>query len=168
MNFSYSFPTLKHYNDINFIETVLWILNATKKPPHLGISTQKRFFSLKMNGKDENVSYNEILKIIHTKKIPTILIKINLKLSLKELENEYMLYSNIIQGKNTCLSPIKNVLKTPQANQLSELLYLLSDSINLTAGMYLPDNYNQLPSYSITEINMRIEHLSNKKQKVNE
>jgi len=159
MSVSYSFKTFKKHDEVNFHNTLIWIFYATKTPPHIGISTKERLFSLKVKGKDENIYTNRMLKTVQLKKIPTVIVELNNQLAIKKLKDEYILYDHITSGKNTCLTPIKNILKCTKAQQLSELLHFINERINICAGLHLPDNYNTLPNYSTTEINNRIEQL---------
>jgi len=152
----YAFHTLKEYTEINLQKTVLWVFYATKTPPHIGISAQQAFFSLKSTGKDENIPTTRVLTTIHSKKIPTVLVEIDRPLSPIDLEKEYHNYQRISLGVNTCLSPIKKVFHCCSARQLSELLHMMHDQIKATAGTYLPATYRQLPSYSTADIENRI------------
>ncbi|NBR15845.1 MAG: hypothetical protein EBU01_14895, partial [Crocinitomicaceae bacterium] len=54
----------KNIQFVNHLETktgvYLWILHADKIPPHIGISIDGQYFSLKAKGKDENISDKSI------------------------------------------------------------------------------------------------------------
>jgi len=156
MSLSYSFPTLKHYRDIHFKETVIWVLYATKKPPHIGISTENYFFSLKISGKDENILCDKLITQIHKKSIPTVFIQLKTVVLLANLQGVFKSCAQIELGKTTCLSPIKTCLCEPQVQQLSDLLYRIEAQIEQTAGVYLPETYTQLPAYCPADIATRI------------
>ena len=55
----------------------LWVWHADKIPPHLGLSTQSRYYSLKSNGKDQNVCFEKVIQLIDRKKIKTLAIELD-------------------------------------------------------------------------------------------
>ena len=48
---------------------ILWVLHADKIPPHIGLSKNDQFYSLKVSGKDEGLPVRNVLQIIEKKNI---------------------------------------------------------------------------------------------------
>lgn len=157
--FSYHFSTFQAIETIDFEQTVLWIFNADKIPPHVGISNSNQYFSLKANGKDENLSCSTLLNVVHRKRIPTILIELNKQISFDDIVKEFDKYSVAGINQTTCLTPISSLIDSGKSKQLSELLNNNRSLIKTTAGIYLPPDYRQLPSYSVEEIRSHIAQL---------
>ena len=57
-------------------DVLLWMFHVDKIPPHVGISQNDLFFSLKSNGRDE-IPVSKLIQIIENKGIKCI--KLNLK-----------------------------------------------------------------------------------------
>lgn len=159
--FSYSFGHIAGIHQIDFSKSIIWVFHADKIPPHIGFSTKNTFFSLKVSGKDEQLNAESVLELIQRKKIPALFIQLSTNIQLNELKDVYIPFEHAISGSVTCLTPIRNLLERPEANQLSDLLNQMTDDIEIIAGSHLPDNYNSLPSYSIEEIYSYIQELSN-------
>ena len=62
--------------DINFNHSILWVINNDKKPPHIGLSFNNKYFSLKANGLDLGLQTNSVLNFLNTKNTPFILIQL--------------------------------------------------------------------------------------------
>ncbi len=156
---SYSFESFAELSDIDFSESIIWVLYADKIPPHIGFSTKQTFFSLKVSGKDENLKTESVLELINRKKIPSLLIQISTKTSVESMQKVYSLYQNA-DSNTTCLHPIKDLVEQ-EARQLSDLLEKITPEIKTVAGCYLPVGYSALPSYSFQDIQSYIQDLSN-------
>ncbi len=157
---SFYFQNIKPASEINFSATIIWIFNADKIPPHIGFSTNGKYFSLKVSGKDENIDTNTIFELISRKRIPTIFIQLNQTITIEALSEAYSQFDKAIAGKTTCLTPIKNLVHSPNVKQLSELLNQNKELIINTFGINLPLNYTNLPSYSVNDIDNYIQKLS--------
>jgi hypothetical protein len=140
-------------------ELTIWVLHADKAPPHIGISSEKRFYSLKINGKDEGLEIKSLLNLIQKKAIPTLAITLTKKLKEVELKKIFNSFSSKIKRQQTCLSPIVEILK-PQLKDLIlvELLEELNKNqeINSVYGFNLPAGYQGIPSYTRETIQQRI------------
>lgn len=106
----------------------LWVFHANKIPPHIGISKDGMFFSLKSSGVDMDLDTNKVFLTIQRKQIPSFIVEISCEQAI-ELRSEFSKYSKTEVGKSTCLTPVKNVLNYSDALKLSELLnYLASNN----------------------------------------
>jgi hypothetical protein len=148
--------------DLN--QTLLWILHADKIPPHIGISTNGKYFSLKVNGKDEQLPVGKLLTTIQNKKISVVVIATSRTLGLDEIREKYLQFQKAEDLKNTCLTPIKELL-TADANvsKLKDLLETLNNigEIQQVYGLNLVSTYKGIPFYTTEEIRKRLELLKN-------
>ena len=140
-------------------ELTIWVLHADKTPPHIGISFEKLFYSLKINGKDEGLELKSILNLIDKKGIPTLAITLTNTLKEKTLEKTFASFGPKIHQNETCLSPITKIL-APKFNDLIliELLNELDQNqqIKSVYGFHLPVGYSGIPTYTRETIQQRI------------
>ena len=142
-------------------EVYIWVWNADKIPPHLGLSSGKNYFSLTFRGV-EDFQTTTMLRKIKRLNVPMIFAKINASIDQQQLFDTFSSYERAKPGGATCLSPIKDVLQaTPDVIQLSLLLQFLEKQAQLESvfGLNLPDNYSSLPEYGWQDIVKRIETL---------
>jgi hypothetical protein len=157
------------FKDLNFSSKFdsfsgihLWIIHADKIPPHIGFSIDNHYFSLKANGKDNGISIDSILQIIQKKKIATVFVKLNGKLTFQETKLAFDKFDCAKALNSSCLVPIRNVLNAPNSiSKLSELLFFLEtqNMIYSVFGLHLGNDYKGIKSYTTTEIQQRIEKL---------
>ncbi len=169
--FDFIFDSIQFHEKIEQLNGVhLWILHADKIPPHIGISVDEHFFSLKAKGKDESVSIQSMLQVIDKKKISTVLIQLKSNLTFEQVRIEYSKFERAFDLETSCLVPIKNCLNAPISIQkLSELLHFLQDEDQLLSvfGLHLINEYKGIKSYTIDEIQQRIEKLNDVEGKNN-
>lgn len=155
--------TIKELKCVDFNSLCLWILHADKIPPHIGISNNGLYFSLKVSGKDERVSVNALISTINKKKIPTLCYElVDLKPELKSIFSKYNV---AIAEEITCLAPIKDALECQSVSKVSELIEQLeiNDKIKMVGGINLPEGFEGIPSYDIEEIHARLKALKDVK-----
>jgi hypothetical protein len=149
----------------------LCVLHANKVPPHLGITINGKFYSLKAKGKDVNIPIDRILQVLRKKTIVGLFVKLDPSLVTEEkVKKVFGLLPNSIEGKQTCLAPIKEIVDAPEdVEHIGDLLsYLESDeSIIQRITINLPVGFKGIPWYSLTEIKQRIEFLKNDKGRKN-
>ena len=169
--FDFIFDSIQFQEKIEQLHGVhLWILHAAKIPPHIGISVDEHYFSLKAKGKDESVSIQSMLQVIDKKKISTVLIQLKSNLTFDQVRIEYSKFERAFGLETSCLVPIKNCLNAPKNIQkLSELLHFLQDENQLLSvfGLHLINEYKGIKSYTIDEIQQRIEKLNDVEGKNN-
>jgi hypothetical protein len=145
-------------------------LHADKIPPHIGISVDGHYFSLKAKGKDEAIAIQSMLQVIEKKKISTVLIQLKSNLTFEQVRFEYSKFERALGLETSCLVPIKNCLNAPQTIQkLSNLLQFLQEENRLLSvfGLHLTNEYKGIKSYTIDEIQQRIEKLNDVEGKNN-
>ncbi len=163
MNYSYTFNNIKDIHAANLSRTFLWILYADKTPPHIGISVQGYFFSLKTEGKDENIPLELLQNVVLKKKITSVAVQLSVKVSLTEIQLLFKNYSSIREGES-CLTPILQALgKGSSLSTVSELLKDLEDQDQIKAffGLNLYPRFKGLNTYSSKDIQQRIQTLRN-------
>ena len=141
--------------------SMLWIWNADKIPPHLGLSSKGSYYSLKVKGKDSAVPVADLLDRLSRKPIPTLCVQ--LKDEMVDLAHYFTKYDKAQADGTTCLQPIREALQIPSARLLSELLMNLEEQkkIEKVYGMYLPNNFEGIPAYGIEDIHRRLKVLAN-------
>lgn len=148
-------------------KNLLWIWHATKIPPHIGVSSDGHYFSLKVSGKDVDLNVENIISLVQSKSIAMICVELKHDFSPDDLNRIFDGYSAASSNASTCLSPIKDILKIPIVKQLSELLQKLEENNTLGEifGMNLPLGYDRIPKYSSVEIQQRLIKLENAQRK---
>ena len=142
-------------------EVYIWVWNADKIPPHLGLSLGKNYLSLTYRGV-EDFQTATMLRKIKRLNVPMLFVKISVSADQQKLLDTFSSYERAKPGGATCLSPIKDVLQaSPEVIQLSLLLQFLEkhQQIESVFGVNLPDDYHSLPEYGWQDIVKRIETL---------
>jgi hypothetical protein len=146
--------------DVN--RTLLWILHADKIPPHIGISSYGSYFSLKVNGKDEDLPVKKLLALIQNKKMSVVIIQLLNTLSLDDLKEKFNNFQKAEDLTTTCLTPIKELL-TYETNvlKLKDLLETLHENgeIKEVFGLNLKKTFKGIPFYTTEQIQKRLELL---------
>lgn len=146
----------------------IWIWHANKIPPHLGISVDGRYFSLKYNGKDVDLDVRKTLNILCKKQIPSLFVRLEKTILPEKLNAVFQQFDKATSEGETCLRPILEVLDMEGKETIFELLNLLRErrECDLVYGINLPTGYNGIPLYGKEEIRLRLiqlEHASNGK-----
>lgn len=167
---SFKFSEIQFSKDYNFqTKTYLWVWHANKIPPHIGISSQDAYFSLKVSGKDVGLPCDRTLNRVLAKNISLVLIELKDVKSISEIQSVYENYHSAVPTISTCLTPIIEILGGDDVNQLSELLHKLAENNTLGSvfGINLPEGYESLPDYSPSDIQYRLKNLMNAERKAN-
>ncbi len=164
---NFQFQSILRNQEIAFEQKLfIWIWHADKIPPHVGISLNDAYFSLKVSGKDTSINSQKTLSLAKQKKIALVLVELNIDLNQEKLLQEFNKFERAESGISTCLTPIANALDKTQAQKLSELLTLCSAEINQVYGFHLPENFNGLRNYSVADIQNRLQLLQHDQRKV--
>ncbi|MGB0933632.1 MAG: hypothetical protein ACPGU5_05080 [Lishizhenia sp.] len=163
MTYSYTFKNIQDIAHISSQETLIWILHADKIPPHIGISVDGYFFSLKTEGKDENIPFSLLVSFLRRREITAVAISLNQSLDLKDTQCLFEKLDKIPQSES-CLSPILTLLsKSDSIPTVSELLKELEQEQQIKAifGLNLGSEFKGLRAYSDKDIQERINKLRN-------
>lgn len=141
-------------------KSFLWIWNADKIPPHIGISSGKDYYSLTYR-KSEHLQTVSMLKKVKRSLIPLVLVEIPESVFVSDPTSVFLKYDRAIDDV-TCLKPIKEVMQLEGVSQLAILLnYLESERLILQVnGLNLPEGYTGIPDYSMEDILKRISQLN--------
>lgn len=143
-------------------KSFIWIWNADKVPPHIGISSGKDYFSLTYR-KSEHLLTTSMIKKAKRSLIPLVLVEIPIEVLKSDLPVVFSKYERA-SGEITCMYPIREVMQLEGVNQLASLLtYLDSEGLILqVSGLNLPKDYKGIPDYSIEDVLKRIRILNGK------
>jgi hypothetical protein len=166
--YSFEFNSLESFTGINQLGDgfYLWVFHADKIPPHIGCSVNGQYFSLKFNGKDENVPIELVLATIDRKSIPTLIIEIKSTVSLEMVMDVFESYSTTVPNEVTCLAPIARLLHCPDSvRKLSNLLTYLSFRAELLRvfKLHLELNFMGIKHYSQGDIHQTLKQLRDAK-----
>ncbi len=164
----FEFGTISRSKDSTIFEKgfFLWIWYADKIPPHIGCSVNGRYYSLKVNGKDEGLLTSKVVSVIENKKIPCVFVQLKKDFSPSEIHAVFSNYQLAESTKNTCLTPITELFQcSDSVFQLSELLKYLKviGEIETVFGLNLTEDYRNLPNYTQDDIKSRLLKLENVK-----
>ena len=157
--FDFSFNHLKYFEEFKGDDTLsLWIFHVDKIPPHIGISQDGTFYSLKSNGKD-NSSDKIVLQIIENKCIKSIVLKLKYKTEQVRIQAVFDQYERAFSSEISCLTPIKEILHLDKnIPKLSSLLNEL-ESQNMISG-YTSFNVTKsecgILKYEVSDIDKRL------------
>jgi len=157
--FDFSFNHLKYFQEYKGGATLsLWIFHVDKIPPHVGVSQDGVFYSLKSNGKDVSPE-KTVLQVVENKNIKCIILNIRCKLSEGIIQDTFDQYERAFSAEVSCLTPIKDVLNLDK--DIPKLASLLSelDSRNMIDG-YSSFNVTKsergILKYEVSDIDQRL------------
>lgn len=138
--------------------TVIWVLHADKIPPHIGLSVDGQFYSLKANGKDVAAPIGSLLDIVERRQIALLCFRLSNQLTAIEIDRTYQAFDKTIPNEVTCLNPIKSILKHNESTKLIELLASLEleQRIERVFGVNIPDDFEGIKDYLVSDIHARL------------
>ena len=150
--------------------TYLWIWNADKVPPHIGISRGQNYFSLTYRNCEIQKSVSGMVRKAKRAEIPLVLVAINDWEFTRDFTSVYQQYESAKAGGPTCLYPIKELFGFQSTvNQLADLLTEIENRQQLKQvfALNLKTDFRAIPDYSVEEIMARIELLHEAKRTKN-
>lgn len=138
--------------------TVIWVLHADKIPPHIGLSVNGLFYSLKANGKDVAVPIANLLDIIERRGIALLCFRLSDQLTMNDVDLVYSGFDKTIPNEVTCLNPIKSLLQHDESTKLIELLASLEidQRIERVFGLNIPSDFDGIKDYLVSDIHARL------------
>lgn len=147
----------------------LWVIHADKIPPHIGISKDGFYFSLKVSGKDNLVSIKSLVGLLGLKGIPTLAIQlIDSELEVDDLIGTFGNYLFAESNVSTCLTPISKLYFPSYEDMiLSELLdaFEKKSFLGNVYGLNLKADFEGIPLYGRSEITNRLIDLEDVKRR---
>ena len=143
----------------------VWVWNANKIPPHLGISVDGTYYSLKYNGKDEGISVEALFRVVQKERIPTLFIGIDEQLSAEKLIKIFGKYEVASSDGVTCLKPISEIFNAMECRTIFDLLSNLTEEgkVKSVDGICLPEVFEGMPYYNYESVLSRLKELENVK-----
>ena len=150
--------------------TYIVLLNVRDVPPHLLLMTDATLFALSVKGPKLHLPLEQQLRLIRSKNVPSIFIKLTTKMLVhgstvyKQAVSSILAYNRVEAGIATCLSPIKNFcnavfnIEVNEANFIFELIPMLQKQglidtfYQLNLEPYLDNNTYYLPKYTMQDI----------------
>lgn len=159
----YKIDNIKEAAGLLFTEqVVLWVMHADRVPPHIGLSVNGKFYSLKANGKDEGVLLEQLLNVIIRKGVTTLGFVLESPIDIKKVESVFENYVATIPHQTTCLAPIKELFDADQVCKLTDLLdFLYQRDIIKNVYGYHTGNFSGIANYSLDDIHQRLHNLKN-------
>ena len=132
--------------------TLLWVFNADRIPPHLGLSSEGYYYSLKVNGKDESVPVSRIIDLVEKKGIKTLIFELSDVQSF-QIRESFSEYDKAKAGEVTCLDPIKKILNV-EALTIHDLLFRLyaDGMVSRVIGVNINSAFKGIPFYELEDI----------------
>jgi len=164
-----SLSPIKLFEEIKPATLYLIIFHADKKPPHVGLVWNLRYFSLTVKGKEVDLPFEEKLQLIEKRKIPCLILELRAPKEHTELQNQLVNIfeaSSPLSDKISCLAPISNFfenvfhlkLALPLLHGLLQVLIekeLIKE--NFALHLTLPKNrIFDLPDYDAGNVSERI------------
>lgn len=165
LTYSFEFGEIPQLNSVNDLNEgcFLCIWHANKIPPHIGIISNGKYFSLKVKGKDIDIPVSDIVKLINIKGIPTVFIKVDHEIKPERLAEIFSEYIRAEASKITCLTPITEAFEVKdEVFILSELLKYFESKklIRQLFGLNLNSDFKGIRFYGKEEIEARLKQLS--------
>ena len=165
--YSFEFDSIIQLKDFQELNSgcFLCVWHADKIPPHIGISINGFYYSLKVNGKDTAIPVYEIVKIINKKNICSVFAEILVNIDSIEVERIFARYKCAKEGESTCLSPITEMYYLNNyIDMLADLLNYFKgkQQIGQVFGLNLKSDFKGILPYGREEIEARLKQLSEK------
>jgi len=147
--------------------TYLWIWNADKIPPHIGISRGQNYFSLTYRQAEIQKSVLAMVRKARRAQIPLVLVDLSDRPFTVDFTTIFQQFERAGMNSATCLTPVKQVIGVPDSvKQLSELLMEIekAGSMKQVFAVHLTGDYAGIPEYTVSEIMQRIEQLHEAKR----
>lgn len=121
---SYRIENIKEANEEQ-LSSGVWIclIGVHKSPPHLGVISQGKYYTLRYNGpRIEAVS--SVFKKLKRKRVPALFVNIKSTYDAQKLESAFNRYSGLEPGVSSCLVPIKEVIGEHNSLDLSNVNFI--------------------------------------------
>lgn len=141
--------------------TFLWVIHADKIPPHIGLSIDGGFYSLKAKGVDFNRDAALMLQVIKTKGIKTLFYRLP-QMDIAQVQEMFNRFTTASSDSATCLQPIKELLSDAVSPTIHGLLETLAEREQLSEvyGLNIDASFNGIKDYSLEEIHHRLDKLN--------
>ncbi|MBT6030308.1 MAG: hypothetical protein HOH13_08380 [Crocinitomicaceae bacterium] len=144
------------------------LFHANRIPPHLGLVANRKYFSLTAKETQVDIDINPIWRVIRSKSIETIFIKVDYDPNLENLTMIFENYDNVLGREFTCLLPIKDFferecrMNVEGVNFVFDLIKKLKEkelilqTFHLNLDDHIDEGSFQLQEYTLDDIYTRI------------
>lgn len=136
----------------------LWVWNPSEISPHLGISINGLYYSLKADDIQKNVQVELLLELIERKRRSVLFIEFNNQLDVNQVARTFDGYSSCEANNCSCSAPLFELVKSNKTHGvLFDLLEEL-DVINCySKGLALP--FEGIPYYSYADVERNLRNI---------
>lgn len=156
----FDFSSLQHGWPPKMVRgSYLWIWNADKIPPHIGISRGQNYFSLTFREVEIQKSVIAMVRKARRAEIPLVLIDISDWPFQKDFTSVFQSYQRALPEGPTCLSPLIEVMEVEtKIHQLHGLLTEIEKRgyLKQVFAVHLGEGYRGILNYSTEDIRSRI------------
>jgi hypothetical protein len=131
----------------------IWIWQAHKLPPHLGISQNGKYYSLLYDRKQVALTLDAQMEIVRRKKLSMIWQEITSE--SKDLTEVFSGYTSCSTDNSSCIQPILDGLEIKKkGGVLFDLLLELSknETLGKTLCLNLPEDFKGIKKYTRKEV----------------
>ena len=93
------------FHNLDPNRSYLVLIAVDKTPPHLALISEQMYYSVSSRGVKQGIDANMILASLIRKKVPVLLLELNILFSNEALQKEFSKFSNLKHGQS-CLLPI--------------------------------------------------------------
>ena len=140
--------------------TFLWVIHADKIPPHIGLSIDGRFYSLKAKGVDFDRDAALMLQVIKTKAIKTLFYRLP-QMDIVQVQEMFNRFTTATSDNATCLQPIKELVNDAVSPTIHGLLETLAEREQLSEvfGLNIDSSFTGIHDYTLADIHQRLDKL---------
>ncbi len=144
----------------------LWAFHVDKIPPHVGISIDGFYFSMKVSDCDFKLEVETVYQAIQRKKIPSFVVPFKNVGTLGELQDIFREYGSKIREGESCMTPVLQFLGEKEELLLEELLTKLFqlEKMDVVFGLNLSIDYQRIPYYTFDQVQIHIQNLKDVKR----
>jgi hypothetical protein len=142
-------------SDLLNTSALLWIWNPQLKPPHIGISTKGKYFSLRFHKVERSIEVEQITQKIYRSKIPLLLLAVQQDILINYVNQIFKKFSSCSENECSCLLPILQSLSIKNETfLLKDLINHLEENKNITQkiGLNLPLDWTDIPLYTAQDV----------------
>ena len=131
----------------------LWVWHPENTPPHIGISTEGKYFSLQLEKLQFGLNVQRLIELVDRKK--TSLFWLEIFEDSMTIEKYFKDYQSCVMNNCSCLQPILDIFEIQKNGAiLFDLIDHLESKNSLGKLMhkYLPENFTALKRYTRQDV----------------
>lgn len=156
----YIFSNIQPFENFDINKTYLVLFYVNKIPPHLGIVSGNKYYSITIKYVENGLKSDYILKLIQKKKIPTLFVELHKDIS-EQVKSKFNTLEKINLKGTSCLKPIREIFDVKNANVIFDVLDYFDEnriSYNVLSNNIAKIDY-EIERYSRENVLNRIKEL---------